>query len=80
LSDLSKYSEKLVDGGVVAYPVSHTKPRRFQDKRDMEIEITAEVLKLNEGEDAEEADEKVEEKVAEKVEKKAEKVEEKDEL
>lgn len=69
LSDLSKYSAKLVDDGVVAYPVHYTFAKRGQNKRDIEFQVKAEVLKLNEGEDAAEvgAAEKTEE--AEKVEK-----------
>ncbi|KAK4095764.1 hypothetical protein N658DRAFT_502349 [Parathielavia hyrcaniae] len=48
LLDLSKYSGKLADGGVVAYPVHHT-PATFTN-RDIEIQIKAQVLKLKEGE------------------------------
>ncbi|KAL1839633.1 hypothetical protein VTJ49DRAFT_1294 [Mycothermus thermophilus] len=50
--DLSKYSHKLLDGGVVAYPVNHTTPDRSQGFRDIEITIKAQVLKLKEGEEA----------------------------
>jgi len=89
--DLAKYSEKLADGGVVGFPVKHSNAKRSQNKRDIEFEIKAQVLKLNEGEDAAEDVEEVAEKTekvekVEKVEKaeKAEKVEaksaEKDEL
>lgn len=52
MMDLSKYSGKLVDGGVVAYPVHYTWPRRGQGKRDIEFQVKAQVLKLNEGETA----------------------------
>ncbi|KAK3291568.1 uncharacterized protein B0H64DRAFT_366921 [Chaetomium fimeti] len=74
LLDLSKYSSKLVDGGVIAYPIHHSFPKRAQGKREIEFQIQAQVLQLNEGETLEtEQAENVEE--AEKVEK-AEKVEE----
>ena len=64
LLDLDNYSEELVNGGVVAYPVSHTKPKRSENKREIKIEIKAQVLKKNteEVEEAEEATEKVEAK------------------
>ena len=78
LLDLSKYSGELADGGVIAYPVEHTKPNRGESKRDIEITIKAEVLKQTEQEKTEE---KAEEKAEEKVEKKDEaKTAEKDEL
>ncbi|KAK4232719.1 Glucarate dehydratase [Achaetomium macrosporum] len=57
LLDLSKYSAKLVDGGVVAYPVHHSLPKRSQNKRDMEFTVKAQVLKLKEGENAEDVEE-----------------------
>ncbi|KAK3305209.1 uncharacterized protein B0T15DRAFT_191318 [Chaetomium strumarium] len=53
LLDLSRYSAELVDGGVVAYPVHHSLPKRSQNMRDMEFTVKAQVLKLKEGEDAE---------------------------
>lgn len=77
--DLAKYSEKLVDGGVVGFPVTRTKPKRDHSQRDMEFEIKAQVLKLNEGEDAAEDAEEVVEKT-EKAEKAEAKSAEKDEL
>ncbi|KAK4139264.1 uncharacterized protein C8A04DRAFT_40860 [Dichotomopilus funicola] len=47
LRDLSLYTGELSDGGVVAYPVTHTTPNRKQKRRDIEIEIKAQVLKKN---------------------------------
>ncbi|KAL2115340.1 hypothetical protein VTJ04DRAFT_9595 [Mycothermus thermophilus] len=52
LSDLSKYSPHLVDGGVIAYPIEHTTPDRKAGERDIDIKIKAQVLKLKEGETA----------------------------
>ncbi|KAH6842345.1 hypothetical protein B0I37DRAFT_195996 [Chaetomium sp. MPI-CAGE-AT-0009] len=80
LLDLSKYSSKLVDGGVIAYPIQHSLPKRAQGKRDIEFQVQAQVLQLNEGEEVATEDAEKTEKV-EKVEKaakaeKAEKVEE----
>jgi hypothetical protein len=75
--DLSKYSSKLVDGGVVAYPVHYTWPKRGQGLRDIEFQVKAQVLQLNEGENAPETAEIGETEEAEKVEEtKSEKVEE----
>ncbi|KAK4119238.1 hypothetical protein N657DRAFT_650338 [Parathielavia appendiculata] len=48
LLDLSKYSAKLADGRVVAYPVQHTSPKL--NDREIEFQIKAQVLKLKEGE------------------------------
>ncbi|KAH6617504.1 hypothetical protein F5144DRAFT_457507, partial [Chaetomium tenue] len=59
LLDLSKFSAKLVDGGVVAYPIHHSMPKRARGERDIEFQIQAQVLQLNEGEEA--ATEKTEE-------------------
>ncbi|KAL2262008.1 hypothetical protein VTK26DRAFT_2777 [Humicola hyalothermophila] len=64
LMDLSKYSSKLVDGGVIAYPVNYTQPKRSKGERDMEFTVKAEVLALKPGVTAEEA-----EQAAEKLEK-----------
>lgn len=60
LSDLSKYSPELVDGGVVAYPVEHTAPGKRPSQRDIEFTIKAQVLKLKEGAQAAEKAEKTE--------------------
>ncbi|KAL2162507.1 hypothetical protein VTH06DRAFT_7421 [Thermothelomyces fergusii] len=49
LADLSKYSAELVDGGVVAYPVEHTKPGSLASDRGIEFTIKAQVLKRKEG-------------------------------
>jgi hypothetical protein len=43
----------MVDGGVVAYPVHHSLPKRSQNMREMEFTVKAQVLKLKEGENAE---------------------------
>ncbi|KAF3355879.1 hypothetical protein VdG1_06617 [Verticillium dahliae VDG1] len=48
LEDLSKYSPDAVDGGVVAWPISHSRPNLREKKRDIEIVIKAQVLKANE--------------------------------
>jgi len=66
-SDLSKYGPKPKDGGVIGYPIHHSKPKRSQGFRDIEFTLKAEYLQLKEGE--------VEEDVAEPVVEKAEKVE-----
>jgi hypothetical protein len=58
--DLSKYSAKLADGGVIAYPVDYTLAKRSKDQRDIEFQIKAEVLELKAGGDAEETVEKTE--------------------
>ncbi|KAL2192806.1 hypothetical protein P885DRAFT_72672 [Corynascus similis CBS 632.67] len=60
LSDLSKYSSELVDGGVIAYPVEHSRPGASPRQREIEFKIKAQVLKLKEGQQAEEAAEKTE--------------------
>lgn len=68
LLDLSKYSGKLVDDGVVAYPVHWTWAKRGQGKREIEFRVKAQVLKLKPGESADEDPEEVVEKTeAEKV-------------
>ena len=58
--DLSKYSAKLADGGVIAYPVDHTLAKRSQNQREIEFQIKAEVLELKAGGGAEETVEKTE--------------------
>jgi hypothetical protein len=67
---------------VVAYPVHHSVPKRSKGLRDIEFKVKAQVLKLNEGENATEGGEEAEKKAekVEEVEKKAEKGEEKEEL
>ena len=77
LMDLSKYSAKLADGGVIAYPINYTGPKRSDGKRDIEFTVKAEVLELKAGETVEQAAETVEK--TEKVEK-VEEAAEKDEL
>lgn len=53
---------------MVAYPIHHSMPKRAQGKRDIEFQIQAQVLQLNEDDQvATEKTEKAEE--AEKVEK-----------
>ncbi|GAB1316468.1 hypothetical protein MFIFM68171_06678 [Madurella fahalii] len=70
LLDTSKYSAKLADGGVVAYPINWTWAKRGQGKRDIEFRVKAQVLKLKPGENAvEDAEEVVEKTEAEKVDK-----------
>ena len=49
---------------MVAYPIHHSMPKRAQGSRDIEFQIQAQVLQLNEGEEV--ATEKAEK--AEKVE------------
>lgn len=44
LSNLEKYSPKLVDGGVVGWPTDYTTPSRRQGLRKMEFTIKAQVL------------------------------------
>jgi hypothetical protein len=44
LLDISKYSPKLAEGAVVAWPVSYAKANRKQDERDIEFTIKAQVL------------------------------------
>ena len=60
LSDLSKYSSELVDGGVIAYPVEHSRAGATPRQREIEFKIKAQVLKLKEGQQAEDAAEKTE--------------------
>jgi len=45
LSDLKKYVIEPEDDHVVAWPVGHTKPDTFRDKRDVEFTIRAQLLK-----------------------------------
>ncbi|EEY20969.1 predicted protein [Verticillium alfalfae VaMs.102] len=47
-SDCPRYSPDAVDGGVVAWPISHSRPNLREKKRDIEIVIKAQVLKANE--------------------------------
>lgn len=56
---MSRYSAKPTDGGVIAYPVHYTWPKRSQHERDIEFRVKAQVLKLKPGE--EETEEEVEE-------------------
>lgn len=49
LTDLTKYSSKLVDGGVVAWPASYTTPDRSTKERTMEFTIKAQVLSAKSG-------------------------------
>lgn len=44
MSDLSKYSPKLTDGGVVAW-TSHTRADRKAGEREMTFTVKAQVLK-----------------------------------
>jgi hypothetical protein len=44
LSDLFNYDSKLVDGGVIAWPISRTRPDRDAEKREIEFTIQAQVL------------------------------------
>lgn len=74
-SDLSKYGPKPKNGGVIGYPIHHTKPRRAQNSRDIEFTLKAEYLQLKEGEVEEDVPEPVAEKT-EKVETTEEKTEE----
>lgn len=46
LLDTSKYSPKLSEGGVVAWPVKHTTANRKKDEREMEFTVRAQVLKV----------------------------------
>lgn len=68
LLDTSKYSAKLVDGGVIAYPVNWTWAKRGQGERDIQFRVKAQVLKLKPGEDAGEDAEEAGAEKAEKVE------------
>lgn len=44
LLDMAKYSPKLSDGGVVAWPVKYTRANRKRDERAIEFTIQAQVL------------------------------------
>ena len=48
LLDLTKYNSKPQDGGVIAWPTSHTNLDRMLDKRDINFTIEAQVLRLKE--------------------------------
>jgi hypothetical protein len=41
---MAKYSPRLSDGGVVAWPVKYTRANRKEDDRDIEFTIQAQVL------------------------------------
>lgn len=49
LTDLAKYSPKLVDGGVVAWPTGYTTPDRSTTERKVEFTIKAQVLSAKAG-------------------------------
>lgn len=59
LADLSKYSPKLVDGGVVGWPTDRSRPSRSKGLRKMDFTLKARVLKaqadVSEGKDAQDA-------------------------
>ncbi|KAJ4412068.1 hypothetical protein N0V82_008868 [Gnomoniopsis sp. IMI 355080] len=44
LTDLSKYSSKFVDGGVVGWPIEYTYPSRSKGERNMSFTLKAQVL------------------------------------
>lgn len=44
LTDLSKYSAKFVDGGVVGWPIEYTTPSRSKGERKMSFTLKAQVL------------------------------------
>lgn len=44
LTDLSKYSPKFVDGGVVGWPIEYTHPSRSKGERNMSFTLKAQVL------------------------------------
>lgn len=44
LNDLSKYSSKFVDGGVVGWPTEYTTPSRSRGERSMTFTLRAQVL------------------------------------
>lgn len=44
LADISKYSSKLVDGGVVGWPIEYTYPSRSKGERNMTFTLKAQVL------------------------------------
>jgi hypothetical protein len=48
LGDTSKYSPKLSEGAVVAWPTKFTRAKRSQGKRDIEFTVKAQVLKAKE--------------------------------
>ena len=78
LFDLSKYSPKLADSSVVAYPVKKTKARRREGRRDMEFTIKAQFVKAKPGvvidEPVEEVKEETKKEETEKEEVKKEEV------
>ncbi|KAK0662080.1 heterokaryon incompatibility protein-domain-containing protein [Cercophora samala] len=48
--DLAKYAGQPKDGGVIGYPIYHSKPQRSKGERDIEFSLLAQVVKLKEGE------------------------------
>ncbi|KAK4205443.1 heterokaryon incompatibility protein-domain-containing protein [Triangularia verruculosa] len=48
--DLSRYSGQAKNGGVIGYPIFHSKPERSKGERDIEFSLLAQVVKLKEGE------------------------------
>lgn len=44
LTDLSKYSPKFVDGGIVGWPIEYTHPKRSKGERNMSFTLKAQVL------------------------------------
>lgn len=44
LTDLSKYSPRLIDGGVVGWPIEYTYPKRSKGERNMSFTLKAQVL------------------------------------
>lgn len=54
--DLAKYSGQAKDGGVIGYPIYHSKPQRSKGERDIEFSLLAQVVKLKEGETEEVAE------------------------
>ncbi|KAM0333964.1 hypothetical protein ACHAQA_000982 [Verticillium albo-atrum] len=53
LVDLSKYAPDAADGGVIAWPISHSRPNLREKKRDIEFVVKAQVLKAKADADAE---------------------------
>ncbi|KAK3486918.1 uncharacterized protein B0T23DRAFT_236974 [Neurospora hispaniola] len=62
LSDMTKYTAKPTDGGVVAYPVDKTRANRAEGKREMEFTIKAQVLKVDDSVPEEEEQQQQQEK------------------
>lgn len=55
--NLTKYHPKPTDGGIVAYPIRHTRSKRMIGWREMEFTIRADLLELKEGEKADDVEE-----------------------